>query len=191
MIYCNGSPKTGTHALLKALWLFGGEYKLAIHSHTSHKDKVTGARYINIFRSPRNVIGSWLKFTTQEVTESNMIKVIPDLVREQFDYAGWWVDKDPNILNIKYEELLTLPKVVDDIQSFLNKDKKAGSVLAVKTETHYKDIWGGTPTFTGNPFIWRDNWSNALETTWINAGGLILEDALEYDPKKVWIRKKP
>lgn len=183
MLICNGSPKTGTHLLLKTLVLFGEDCKLAIHSHTPYSQKKDGVKYINIFRSPRNVIGSWLRFTRQDVTEQNLIKNIPSLVQEMFGYVEWWTDKSDKdfVLNVKYEELLTNYKIIDDIATFINKAKKVD---------HFKKIWGGTPTFTNTPFIWRDHWTDVLEATWVNNGGLILENAIEYDPYKVWIRRK-
>ena len=181
MLICNGSYKTGTHALLKTLYLFGGDGKLAIHKHKPYANRESGHRYINIFRSPRNVVGSWIKFTDQELNEATLIKNIPDRIKEMFEYVEWYTCKDETVLNIKYEELLTDPKVIDDIAKFLGLNKE---------EDHFRKMWGGTYTFTGTPFIWRDHWSESLEKTWVDNGGLILENALDYDPDKVWIRKK-
>jgi hypothetical protein len=181
MLICNGSPKTGTHLLLKTLYLFGGDCKLAIHNHVQYAHRKENVTHINIFRSPRNVIGSWLKFTGQELTEVNFIKAIPTLVKEMFDYVEWYTKPPENCLNVKFEELLTLPKITIDIGKFLNK---------TPVKDHFKKIWGGTPTFSGKLFIWRDHWTSDIDTTWVNSGGLILENDLQYDPDQVWIRKK-
>lgn len=180
-IICNGSPKTGTHLLLKTIYLFGDEYKLAIHSHTSFSERDIKSRYINIFRSPRNVVGSWLKFTEQDVTAENYIKNIPRMIQEMNGYVGWWHCKEKNVLNVKYEELLTDPKTIKKISKFISKTEKPN---------HFKKIWGGTPTFTGKPFIWRDFWSYELEQAWQEYGGDDLENSLGYDPYKIWTRKK-
>lgn len=181
MIICNGSPKTGTHLLLKTVFMFGDEFKLALHRHTPFENYETDKKYINIFRSPRNVIGSWLKFTGQEVTEDNYIKEILPRTFEMWQYTEWWKCKDKNVMNVKYEELLTDTKVLNDIAKFLNKPKK---------QDHFKNIWGGTPTYTGSPFLWRDIWTDRLENVWKANSGIELENALGYDPHKVWIRKK-
>ena len=161
--------------------MFGGDSKLSIHRHTPYDHKEEDKRYINIFRSPRNVVGSWLKFTKQDITPINYIQAIPDLIKEMSSYSGWLGDKSKDVLNVKFEELLTAKKTLKNVAKFIGKTRK---------HNHFKNIWGGTPTFTGSPFIWRDHWTPAIEYTWVINGGEVLENTWGYDPHKIWLRKK-
>lgn len=181
MIICNGSPKTGTHLLLKAVVMFGGECKLALHSHNPYPHTYGALdKHLHITRSPRNVVASWMRFTKIPFTEENYCNTIQHIVDEMSGYIGWV--HDPYTFHVKYEELLTDEKYLKDLAKFINKD------LKIK---HFENIWGGTPTFTGEPCIWRDFWTPAMAVKWVECGGLELETSLGYDPTKVWIRKKP
>ena len=169
MITANGSPKTGTHLLLKALYLFGGEGILSSHQHKPYRSVIDG-KHIHITRHPKNTLISWLRFTGQELVEQVIIDNMQDIINEMTGYVGWLSDE--SVCNVTFEELLTNEQELVKISNHINIP------LAYN---HFKRLWGGTNTSTGSPSNWKTYWNDELQYEWINQGGLTLEKTLGYE----------
>lgn len=172
MISCNGSSKTGTHALLKTVYLFGGMGFTATHNHIPFDTEQVLGKHIHIRRNPRNVLISWIRFTKQKLREDVIIKNMPYIIDEMKGYLGWLTDD--KVLNVSFEDLLTDENELNRISDFI------GLPL---TDNHFKKLWGNTPTFTNNLSDWQWYWQSELvQKAWVANDGHILETLMGYSP---------
>ena len=169
-IICTGSPKTGTHALLKAVRLFYNHIGLPEHMHLPHSHKKLNRRHVHITRNPRNTLVSWIRFNREKVTTGSLIGHVPQIIKENFGYAPYLSDADL-VHNVRLEELLSEPSVIEGVGKFI------GLPIA---ENHFADIWGDTYTFTGKLSEWQDYWSDDVDAAWVAHNGPELEKALGY-----------
>lgn len=169
MIVCNGSPKTGTHLLLKAVYLFGGVGFSASHAHKSFGCRILG-KHLHIKRNPRNVLLSWVRFSGNELKTHNIISEIDHIIKEMTTYKGWLDDGET--LNVSFELLLSDKKELERVSGFL------GLPLV---DDHFSLLWGGTRTFTNNLIKWKDHWNDEINEVWVKAGGLELEKDFGYN----------
>ena len=179
MIVCNGASKTGTHLLLKAVYLFGSVGFTATHAHKKYGSKIYG-KHIHIKRNPRNVLISWLRFTGQDLTDKNLLRNMPHVINEMNEYLGWLNDKDT--LNVSFENLLTDEKEIKRISDFIEVPLSAD---------HFRKLWGDTPTFTNSLSNWRESFSDKIKKEWGLMGGHELERLLGYAPdsESIKVRK--
>ena len=111
MLYCTGAPKTGTHLLLKALHLFGEDGQDAIHSHKDYNSKWSAEdKRVHIIRNPRNTLISWVRYVKLERNERTIIKSMDFMIRRMSGHVGWL--NEPHCLTVRFEELLSDPKVL-------------------------------------------------------------------------------
>ena len=169
MILCNGSPKTGTHLLLKAVRMLGGRCVLAVHRHDVDIDS-DEHQHIHITRCPRNALISYLRMQNIEPLRSNIIKEIPRFIGEYDSYLHYLDDK--NTLNIRFESLLNDANELDRIAVFLDKQ------LAVN---HFDNLKGGTATYNETPSEYKEFWLDGeIAIKWSEFGGDLLESKLGY-----------
>ncbi len=180
MININGSPKTGTHLLLRAVVLFEGEGLTAKHEHLDSTNTITGA-HLHIKRNPRNALISYIRHLGDgDLSTDGIIRAMPALVEEMKLYLPWTTN--PDVLNVSFESLLTDPAELERIATYL-------SMPCI--DDHFLKLWGNTPTFSGKLSNWRDYWNDDVAAAWIAADGAILEQLLGYSPDTdtVQIRK--
>lgn len=165
---CNGSPKTGTHALHRIVSLFYNHIGLPIHDHVEYRRKDPDYNYINITRHPKNVLVSWNRFNGYPVDGLYLLQEMKHIIEEMRLYTAW--SKDSTVLNVRFETLFT-DDTLQKIATHIDQDP---------VEDHLKKAWGGTHTFTGRHSNWRDLWTDVLEEHWVLLGGLDLERELGY-----------
>ena len=169
-IICTGSSKTGTHALLKAARLFYQHLNLPEHIHLPHSHKKANRRHLHITRHPRNTLVSWVRFTGEEVTTGRLVGHTPKIINENLQYVPWLSD-DFLVHNIRFEELLSNPSVIQGMSDFIGLPM---------IENHFEEIWGDTFTFTGSLSSWEDHWNDTVDAAWSSHGGPELERLLGY-----------
>ena len=167
MIHCNGSPKTGTHLLVKAVRMFGGDAMLASHNHNP---KLSSA-HIHIIRNPRNALISYLRMQKIDLLRVNIIKEMTRFITEYSEYINL-LNRD-DVLTVTFENLLT------DESELLKISKFIGLPLI---DNHFRKLWGQTNTFTGELSNWREHWGNKVAKAWHELGGTLLETQLGYAP---------
>ena len=169
MVFCNGSPKTGTHLLLKVVRMFGGRCVLAVHRHDVAIDSIEH-QHIHIIRCPRNALISYLRMQNIEPLRSNIIKEMPRFIEEYQDYLHYL--DDDNTLNVRFESLLSDPNELDKIAVFLNKPL---------VEDHFNNMVGGTATYNETSSNYKEFWLHSkISRKWIEFGGGMLEGKLGY-----------
>lgn len=180
MILLNGSPKTGTHLLARAISLFGE--RSITRGHKPYDPNFMGIS-IHIRRCPRNVIISAIRHfdAKRGVNDETILQYIPMIIKEMYGYIGWL--SHPNTLNVTFEKILTDPNELERIRKFLSKPETHTSL--------FREVWGGTATFTGKLSNWRDHWTPKVSEAYKQAGGHTLENALGYWPDTDEILVRP
>ena len=168
MIICNGSPKTGTHLLLKAIHMFGGRCILAVHRHIESVDSIEH-QHIHIIRCPRNAFISYIRMSKIEPTQANIIREMPRFIKEYSQYLHYLDDK--NTLNIRFESLLSDPNELNRIAILLDKPL---------VENHFDRIIGGTSTYNETPSCYKEMFNDKIMYAWGFFCGDVLESALGY-----------
>ncbi len=201
LVICNGNPKAGTHALVKTVELLGipwdhtGQCRLGHcilgHWSTSNPPPQVTAylvkkeldetakpdfKHIHIVRNPRNMLVSWVRFSTGECSPGRLISAFKNYVLNKpiYDefvaYVGWL--DFPGVLTVRFEELTgdkgeTAQKIAD----FLG--------VPVLPDTVERRL-GGTVTWTGKLSHWPDYWSDEIEAAWVEARGPEIEEMFGY-----------
>ena len=167
----NGLAKTGTHALNKTIQLLGVPSKVA---HLPYSERPDG-KTVCIFRNPRNVIISWLRFTGRPLTQGKIIEQIKNYQGVGIAAAGNEFTQyliDDSVLAVRYEELISDGgKTVEQIAAYLGVP-----VL----DDCYPNIKGLTLTWTGAPSDWEKHWTDEIDIVWKEYGGAELEGAWNY-----------
>lgn len=154
----NGFPKSGNHALVKALQLLGQPCQV---NHIKFGGVVEGP-HIFIKRDPRNVICSWLRFNGQPVTPGMFITAFRkfqerSLVEEMSEYEGWLTG-----FAVRYEDLIASDAEMRRIAEYLDVPYIEGAFEALP---------GMTRTWFADHSDYSAIWTPEVEAAWTAEGG--------------------
>lgn len=185
VVIANGFPKTGTHALKKAIELLG--LTRVQHMHQPHHRATGGkpfkfdGRMVIVYRHPRNVLVSTCRALGNATASGNLIGLIRDhrspfspsdvgsMARAYRAYLPWRDDK--RCLVVRYEDL---------VSSDASLRRMAGYLGVPFLDDAFANLPGLSPTWSGAPSRWQDHWSEAVEAVWIEAGMQALQEELGY-----------
>lgn len=179
-ILLNGAPKSGTHALAKAVELLGIPFLLDREqwlrtsgpaAHMDHVDwpaEIVADRHVLIVRDPRNVLLSWMRASSRPLTVGGAMATLRayDGAAETFVQHCRrftpWIDA-PGVFVVRYEDLTgdggaTMQRLADHLGVPCPPDA-------------YLNLPGFTATWTGEPSDWRTLWSPEIEAVWVETGG--------------------
>jgi hypothetical protein len=154
----NGFPKSGNHALVKALQLLGQPCQV---NHIKYGEDV-GCQHIFIKRDPRNVICSWLRFNGQQVTPGVFLTAFRkfqerSLIEEMADYEGWLSG-----FVVRYEDLISSDAEMRRIADHLEIPYLEGA---------FESLPGMTRTWFADHSDYMAIWTADVETVWVAEGG--------------------
>lgn len=158
MVTTNGFPKSGNHALVKAVQLLGQPCQV---NHLPFGAEVS-EKHIFIKRDPRNVICSWLRFNGQPVTPGMFLTAFRQfqersLVEEMADYAGWLSG-----FVVRYEDLIASDAEMRRIADYLEIPYLEGAFEALP---------GMTRTWFADHSDHTAIWTPEVESAWVTEGG--------------------
>ncbi len=150
-VFCNGFPKSGNHALQKAVELLGVPAEV---NHRPFKEGLPhgATHHVLIVRDPRNVIISWLRFNGDPVTPGKFLarfRKFQDrsLADEMAEYEPWREAHGTYI--VRYEQLIEDDRTMREIAAYLGVSYISGSFAALPNHTRtwnpvrsdYRGIW--------------------------------------------------
>ena len=161
MVTANGFPKSGNHALVKAMQL------LCIDCQIHHLPfgSPVAEKYVFIKRDPRNVLCSWLRFNGQEVTPTRFLGAFRrfqtrPLIEELADYEGWLTDR--KTLIVRYEDLISDNTEMSRIAGFIEVPYVDGA---------FEELPGMTRTWFDNHSNFMNIWTPEVAAVWADEGG--------------------
>lgn len=173
MVNCNGIPKSGTHALEKAVQLLGQKTQ---HGHLPYSKKPSHT-HILILRHPKNMLVSWVRFIRSIVTQGFLIEAMSNYSQEDagtfYDeflaYKPYLTDKDT--LVVKYEDLVLSDECIKKIADYLD---------VPYLDDAFDSLLGMTKTWTGRPSVWQEHWTDEVQKVWENINGPEIEKVWNY-----------
>lgn len=174
MIYIVGIPKSGTHALQKAVRELGCDASDHLHTGNYHLAETNKVAYV--LRNPRNVLLSSIRY------RNHQMRGWEDTITEEK-----WIDGFFNFFNTPlpgvyygYAKWLTSKAHIVRFESLM--DRSAIPALAAFCEVSVKPIAleGGTPTWTGELSDWRKYWTEGIDRVWREEGMEVVERGLGY-----------
>lgn len=166
MIFPNGFPKHGNHALVKALQLLGQPCDTNHLQFDEAKHIPSEAKHVFIKRDPRDGLLSWMRFTGKEMTPGMFItsfRAMDDcgsLVSRLAKFEQWL--SDPSVLVIRYEDLIASDECMRNIAAWA----KIGYI-----EGAWEALPGLTRTWYPNHSDHKTFWTSDIEAVWVAEGG--------------------
>lgn len=160
-VFCNGFPKSGNHALTKAVELLG--LPASVNHHTVEQGVPEDCEHILIVRDPRNVIVSWLRWERDAVTPGKFLARFRkfrerSLIEEMSEFEGWL----DTAFVVRYEDLTNDPFEMRRIASHLGVPYPPGA---------FSELPGLTVTWNGAESDYRPLWTREVIDAWYNEGG--------------------
>lgn len=160
-VFCNGFPKSGNHALAKALELLGLPAEVNHESFPS--DRPNGSPHVFIKRDPRNVIVSWLRFQHEPVSPGKFIARFRrfqdrSLVEEMADFEPWL----GAAFVVAYEDLIASPAEMQAIAEHVGVPYIDGA---------WEELPNHTRTWNPIRSDYRDVWTPEAQAVWSAEGG--------------------
>lgn len=160
MVITSGFPKSGNHALVKAVQLLGQPCAV---EHIEYSGPIGQHAFIK--RDPRNIVCSWLRFNGRPVTPGMFITSFrlfqhASLIEELAPYEGWL--SDPQTLVVSYEAL-----IASDVEM-----RRIAEYLGVPyLDDAFSELEGLTATWFAQHSDYRTIWSPEVEAAWSAEGG--------------------
>jgi len=174
-----GIAKSGTNATEKACRLIG--LNPTHHQHTANYHIAETEKVAYVYRHPRNVLISAVRYwnaqvrgSTQDITEEKLIDKVFDMGNASI-YAIYyshleWLDSKACVF--RFEDLIASKDVMDKIADYMNVERPSlGKFLALQ---------GDTPTWTGRLSNWEEHWTDKLNKIWKAEGMLEIERLYGY-----------
>ena len=161
MVITNGFPKSGNHALVKAVQLLGQPCHV---NHIAFGEAMEG-QHIFIKRDPRNILCSWLRFNGQPVAPGMLITAFRNfqgrpLVAEMAEYEGFLNDASTHV--VRYEDLIADDSCLRGVAAFLQVPYLEGA---------FENLPGLTRTWFADHSDYRAIWTPEVEAVWNAEGG--------------------
>lgn len=164
MIFTNGFPKSGCHALVKAVQLLGQPCDV---NHVPYGGEIPdGAHHIFITRDPRNVCLSWLRFRGDPETPGIFLTYFRrfddggSLIERLGAFEGWL--NNPSVYVVRFEDLIAFDVVMRSIASWLGVPYLDGA---------WESLPGLTYSWTGRYSDYRTIWTPEVDAVWHAEGG--------------------
>lgn len=161
-VFCNGFPKCGNHALMKAVELLGVPGSV---NHFAADEKLPEGISSHIFikRDPRNVIVSWLRFHSDLVTPGKFLARFrrfsdSSLSEEMSRYEGWL----SLAYVVRYEDLVRDDSAMRGIAAMLGVPYIDGA---------WEQLENHTVTWNAVKSDFRSVWTPEVEAVWNEEGG--------------------
>jgi hypothetical protein len=175
MINLNGAPKSGTHALIKAVELLGlpcdGVSAQILRSPYAVAPKGAGAVFI--YRHPRNALISRVRMErAQQVTPGLLITTMSGFCAEYMQYVDYLSDSET--LCVRLENLIAQETTHQAIAAHIGRMYIANAHAALP---------GMTFSYNAAPSEWTTdlNWTQQVTDEWVANGGAACEAAFGYD----------
>ncbi len=172
MINLNGAPKSGTHALIKAVELLGipVDGKAAM----MHRDPtaMAGSNAVFIYRHPKNALISAVRQDRDSVvTPGFLITAMADWASQWLAYTGYLTD--PDVLAIRLEDLIANETTHQAIAAHIG--------VPYITDAHV-NLPGMTYSWNVTPSDWTtsEHWTAQVQQAWLYNSGLEIEQAFGY-----------
>jgi hypothetical protein len=175
-----GIPKSGTNMTEKVCKMLGANP--SPHMHTANYLLAKKHKVAYVYRNPRNVLISAQRYQNAQMRGWEDTITNEKLIEQFFGYYNSsmpamyqsymkWLGTSAYCF--KYEDMLKGPEVMHGLADYLGKPRLPNE--------RYKDIPGGTATWTGKSSDWREFWTKEIDEIWIAEGMLEIEQALGYD----------
>lgn len=160
MVTTSGFPKSGNHALTKAVELLGIPCEV---QHIEYAGPI--GQHMFIKRDPRNVVCSWLRFNGKPVTPGMFLSAFrkfqdKSLIDEMTPYEGWLTD--PGTLTVSYEALIASDAEMRRIATYLETPYIDGA---------FEELPGLTATWFDVHSDYRTIWTPEVDSAWNAEGG--------------------
>lgn len=162
-LLCNGFPKSGNHALVKACELLG---QPATVNHIVYQPLPNEARHVFIRRDPRNVLVSQLRHMRDQVTPGKFLSRFRSLSGslslsdEMAHFEGWLHDAQTHV--VRYEYLTSDERAMRGIAEFLGVPYIDGA---------FAELPGHTATWNEVRSDYREVWTPEVQEIWAAEGG--------------------
>jgi hypothetical protein len=165
MIITNGFPKSGNHALVKAVELLGLQARVTHNPYAGGFSGDPRPKHLFVIRDPRNIVVSWLRFRNEAVNADTFIARLCEfdgrpLVGSMAEYEGWLSDPDTHV--VRYEDLIRDDTAHRRIADYL------GVPYVAKA---WESLPGYTMTWTPIRSDYRTIWTPEVEASWQAEGG--------------------
>ncbi len=175
VVYANGFPKSGNHALVKAIELLGitpnhenGQLSEVVHTPFEDGLPKGVTHHIHIKRDPRNILTSWLRFRDEAVTPGTLLARFrwfdfgqpAPFVECLKRYEGWLNHR--GTLTVRYEDLTADSRCMKTIASHLGIPYIDGA---------WEQLPGNTRTWNPHHSDYRQIWTPQVESAWDAEGG--------------------
>lgn len=170
-----GIPKSGTNALVKVVRELGANPSEHMHTANYHLADTNKVAYI--YRNPRNVLISALRYRNNQrrgwddtITEAKLVDCFFDFFNASLPwvYRGYrkWMDSQAHV--VRFEDMVS-GKAIPALAEFLG--------------VPYREfqIEGGTYTWTGRLSDWREHWTDGMDKVWHEEGMGEVERGLWYE----------
>jgi len=167
-VFSSGFPKSGTHALAKAIELLGQPTIAGEHRTYAEGVPADVTHHVFIKRDPRNIVLSWLRSNREPVTPGMVMSRIQrfdqhSLVEEMRPYEGWLVvGQTLRTHVVRYEDLIADDKALRGIAEFLG---------VPYIEDAWEQLEGHTITYFPEHSDYRKVWNEAVAKRWTTSGG--------------------
>ena len=174
-----GIPKSGTNACVKACRLLG--LNPSEHMHTSNYHLSEDNRVAYVYRNPRNVLISALRYRNHQrrnwedtITEEKLIEVFFDFFNAGLPavYQSYLPWLSTTACSFKFEDMIADKKVMCKIADYMDVPHPSCDTFA--------KLWGDTPTFTGELSDWSQYWTSGLDKIWVEEGMNAIEMEFGY-----------
>lgn len=165
LVITNGFPKSGNHALVKAVQLLGVPCAVD-HQPWSDHWAMTPVPRIFVRRDPRNIVLSWATHQRMPHTAGTFLRYLRQfadggtLVEEMAKYEGWL--HDAGTLQVRYEDLVANDAEMRRIAEYLGEPYPEGA---------WEHLPGLTWSWTPNHADWRSVWTQRVGKVWDQMGG--------------------